>query len=58
MGMAAVFFNNAKPFERIVNTFSTYGPMWNLVKIGWSISEKKTFKNHAIYYMFIAQADR
>ena len=34
MGMAAILFNNAEPFEQIDNTPSTEGPVWNLVKIG------------------------
>ena len=34
MGMAAIFFHNAEPFEQIDNTPLTEGPMWNLVKIG------------------------
>ena len=48
-------FNGAEPFEEIVNTLSTKGPMWNLVKIAQAISEKKTFKNNIILYMYIAK---
>ena len=55
MGMAAILFNSAEPFEQIVNTLSTEGPTWNLVKIAQAVSEKKTFKNHTILYMCIAQ---
>ena len=29
--------------------------MWNLVKIGQAISEKKTFQDFEILYIFIAQ---
>ena len=43
MGMVVIFFN------------TTEGPMWNLVKIGLSVSEKKTFKDYKILYMYIAQ---
>ena len=32
MGMAAILFNDVKPFEQIGNTLLTEGPMWNLVK--------------------------
>ena len=32
MGMGAILFNGTEPFEKIVNTLSTGGPMWNLVK--------------------------
>ena len=32
MGMAAIFFNSAKPFEQIVSTISTECPLWNPVK--------------------------
>ena len=28
--------------------------MWNLVKIAQAVSEKKTFKNYTILYMYIA----
>ena len=40
MGMAPILFNDA--FEQIDNTSSTEGLMWNLVKIGQAVSEKKT----------------
>ena len=53
MGMAAIFFNNAEPFEQIDNTSSTESPMRNLVKIGQAVSEK-TFKDHKLLYMYIA----
>ena len=33
MGMTAILFNGAEPFEEIVKIFSTKGPVWNLVKI-------------------------
>ena len=33
MGMAAILFNGAEPFEQIDNTLSTEGPMWNLIAI-------------------------
>ena len=29
--------------------------MWNLVKNGQTVSEKKTFKDYEILYMYIAQ---
>ena len=54
MGMAAVLFNGAEPFEQIGNTLSTEGPMWYLVKIAHAVSEKQTFKNYTILYMYIA----
>ena len=50
MGMVAILFNNAEPFEQIDNMVSTEGPMWNLVKIGQVVSEKKTFKDYKILY--------
>ena len=31
MGMAAILFDGAKPFEQIGSTILTEGPMWNLV---------------------------
>ena len=51
MGMAAILFNNAEPFEQSVNIPSTEGPMWNLVKI----SQEKMFKNFMVLYLYIAQ---
>ena len=35
MGMAAILFNDAEPFEQSVNVPSTEGPMRNLVQ-NWS----------------------
>ena len=37
MGMAAIWFNDAEPFEQSVNIPSTESPLWNLVKIGWVV---------------------
>ena len=54
MGMATILFNSAEPFEQTGKTFSTEGPMWNLVKIVQAVSEKKTFKKYTILYMYIA----
>ena len=51
MGMAATFFNEAEPFEQLYKTPSTEGPMWNLMKFGQAVSEKKTFKDYRILYM-------
>ena len=31
------------------------GLMWNLVKIGQVVSEKKTFKDFMVLYLYIAQ---
>ena len=52
MGMAAILFNSAEPFEQIVNIPSTEGPMWNL-KIGQAVSEKKT-KDFMILFLYTA----
>ena len=54
MGMAAILFNDAEPFEQSVNIPLTEGPMWNLVKIGQVVSEKKTFKDFMVLYLYIA----
>ena len=54
-GMTAILFNDAKPFEQSVNIPSTEGPIWNLVKIGQAVSEKKTFKDFKVLYLYIAQ---
>ena len=55
MGMAAILLNDAEPFKQIVNVLSTEGPLWNLVTIAQAVSEKKTFKNYTILYMYMAQ---
>ena len=57
MGMVAILFNGAEPFEQIGKTRST-GPKWNLVKTAQVVSEKKTFKNYTILYMYIPQGQR
>ena len=48
MGMTAILFRGAEPFEQIVNILSTEGPMRNLVKIVQAVSEK-TLKISRIY---------
>ena len=53
--MAAILFNGREQFRQIVNTLSTEGPMWNLLKITQAVSEPKTFINYTILYMYIAQ---
>ena len=53
MGMAAILFSGAEPFEKIVSILSTECPMWDLVKIVPADSEKM-FKDFAIIYMYIA----
>ena len=51
--MAAILFNGVEPFKQIVDIPSTEGPMWNLVKIGQKVSEKKTFEDqYMILYMY------
>ena len=52
MGIAAILLNGAEPFEQIVNIPLTEGPMWNPVKIGQTVSEKKTFKDFMIIYLY------
>ena len=48
MGRVAILFNDAKRFEQIDNTPLKEGQVWNLVKIGPAVSEKKTFKDYKI----------
>ena len=55
MGMTAVLLNGAEPFEQIDDIPSPEGPIWNLVKIGHAFSEKNTFDDYTILYMYIAQ---
>ena len=54
MGMSAILFNGAEPFDQIVTSLRKKGHMWNLVKFGQTALEKKTFKDFTILYMFIA----
>ena len=53
MGMAAILFNDAEPFEQLDDIPSTECPMWNLVKTGQAAPEKKTFKNYKILYSHV-----
>ena len=53
--MVDTLFNDAESFEQIDNTPSTESPMWNLIIIGQTVLEKKTFKDYDILYMYIAQ---
>ena len=55
MDIVTILFNGAEPFEQIDNILSTESPMWNLVKIAQTVSEKKTFKIYLILYMYMAQ---
>ena len=52
--MAAILFNGAQLLEQIVNTSLIEVPMWNLVKIGQMVSEKKTFKDYTVLYKYIS----
>ena len=45
MPMVDILFSSAKSFEEIDNALLTEGPMWNLVKIGRAVLEKKTLKD-------------
>ena len=53
--MVAILFSSV---EQTVNIPSTEGSMWNLVKIGQLISEKKKFNDCTILNMFIAKVQR
>ena len=55
MGMTAILFNDAERFEQSVNMSSSEGLVCSLEKIGQAVSEKKTFKDYDILYMYIAQ---
>ena len=55
MGITAILFNDAEPYEQSVNNPSTEGPMWNPVKIGQVGLEKKTFTDFKVLYLYIAQ---
>ena len=47
MDMAAILLNGAEQSEQIYNFSFTKDPMWNLVKTGQAVSEKKTLKDYA-----------
>ena len=51
-GHSNILFTGAEPFEQIVNIPSIEGPMWNLVKIGQAVSEKR-FEDDMILYLHI-----
>ena len=55
MDMVTMLFNGTEPFKQTVNIPLTEGPMWKLVKIARAVSEKTTFKDSMILYMYIAQ---
>ena len=44
-----------EPFNQIVNILSTEGPMLNLMKNIQEVSEKKTFKEFMVLYLYIPQ---
>ena len=52
----AISFSGAEPFEQIVKTISTRGPMWNLVKIVQAVSEKKCKKIHNNIHVYSPRA--
>ena len=54
MGMAAILFNGAKPFDQIVNTISTKGPMWIWLKLLMSL-QRRNSKKYTILFLYIAQ---
>ena len=41
--------------NKLIIPLSTESPMWNLMKIGQAVSEKKLFKDYDILFMYIAQ---
>ena len=56
MGMAAILFNGAEPFEQIVNIFLTEGPMWNLVKTVQAVSKEDIQRFHDFIYVYSSGA--
>ena len=50
MGMAAILFNDAEPFEQSVNIPSTEGPMWNNGE-NWSSG----FRDFMVLYLYTAK---
>ena len=58
MSMFAILFGGVKPFQQTVNILSTEGSMWNLVKIGQAVSEKKPFKDYMILNMYLCKGTK
>ena len=46
MGIAVILFKGAEPFEQIINTLLTEGPIWNLVKIARAGDVQNMFSQH------------
>ena len=55
LGMTAILFNGAEPFEQIVNAPSTGSPMLNPIKTGRAVSGKTLFKDCLILNMYGTQ---
>ena len=53
MGITAIVLSGVGPFEQMVNIPSIERSMWNLVKLGQAVSEKKTLKDYIILNMYI-----
>ena len=51
MGMAAILFNDAEPFEQSVNIPSTVGPVWNNGE-NWSSGFREDFM---VLYLYTAK---
>ena len=49
MGMAAILFNDAEPFEQSVTIPSTEGPMWNLLKLVKWFQKRRRLKMSWFY---------
>ena len=54
MSMATILLNDSEPFEQSVNSPSTKCP-WNLIKMCQVVSEKNTFKDFMVLYLYITQ---
>ena len=55
MGMVVILINGVEPFEETDNTPLTEGLTWNLETIGHAVSEKQTFEDNMILFMYTAQ---
>ena len=55
MGMVTILFSGAEPVDQSINILRQKTPCEYQLKTGQAISEKKTFKDYLILYIYIAQ---
>ena len=56
MSIAVILFNGAEPFQQIVNTLSTKGPTWNLVKMLKGFQRRRRLKITQFIHVYSPEA--